>query len=181
MMLSCPTPLLLAHPLSSCPCNIPRPCKVDCGIISSHHVSILVVTTLHNTIPSRPRQNPHHGWPSQWKSLSSLLRINAESPHVRIFIISFLSSRIPCPIKLIVLNAESSRSLSNDCCIIIGIFTQSFGTSLLPRCPRWVEPISLSHLQCRSLWFRRLFIIVLIDDSLRGLEAVAYQPTTSLQ
>jgi len=36
MMLSCPTPLLLVHPLSSCPCNIPRPCRVDCGIISSH-------------------------------------------------------------------------------------------------------------------------------------------------
>ena len=41
--------------------------------IQPSHVSILVVTTLHNTIPSRPRQNPHHGWPSQWKSSSSCL------------------------------------------------------------------------------------------------------------
>ena len=77
------------------------------------------------------------------------------------------SSFRPCPHEY-----PSSRSLSNDCCIIISIFTQIFGTSLLPRCPYSVEPISSSHLQRRSLWFHRLFIIVLIDDSLRGLEAV---------
>ena len=91
------------------------------------------------------------------------LFIVASSVYYCIMIISSLSSRIQCWVLPFVV-----KWLLHD--------YQYFHADLLhvppPPLSSWVEPISLSHLQRRSLWFRRLFIIVLIDDSLRGLEAV---------